>query len=203
MILWLLFSVIMLCSNHQLSSSTIIYYHYILPYCLCVYYCYYLLFYVRSLLVPLLPCNYYNIHYCIIFITTTSINHYLSIVIMSIIILVCEYQYIYIHIYIYIYTYIYIYIHTYIYIHICIYIYIYIHMSGGQKWTWPKWVVPYRPYRLWRFVLPCYVQKYGIGKWVFPYRSWMSSHKFEHPMPTPHYFSLPLILPVTHTHNYN
>ena len=26
------------------------------------------------------------------------------------------------------------------------------------------------PYRLQRFVLPCYVQKWGIGKWVVPYR---------------------------------
>jgi hypothetical protein len=39
-----------------------------------------------------------------------------------------------------------------------------------------------------RFVLPCYVQKQGIGKWVVPYRLWMFSHKFEHPMSTPNYF---------------
>ena len=130
MILWLLFSVIMLCSNHQLSSSTIIYYHYY--HVFMFFYCYYLLFYVRSLLVPLLPCNYYNIHYCSIFITTTSINHYLSIIIMSIIILVCAYH------------------------HIYIYIWVADKISYYPQWTWPKWVVPYR---LWRFVLPCYVQK--------------------------------------------
>ena len=63
------------------------------------------------------------------------------------------------------------------------------------QWTWPKWVVPYR---LWRFVLPCYVQKYGIGKWVVPYRLWRFSHKFKNPMSTPHYFSFPLILSATH-----
>ena len=74
------------------------------------------------------------------------------------------------------------------------------YMSGGQNalpaiWTWPKWVVPYR---LWRFVLPCYVQKYGIGKWVIPYRLWMFSHKFEHPMSTcPLRISRPLILSIT------
>jgi hypothetical protein len=35
-------------------------------------------------------------------------------------------------------------------------------------------------------------------KWVVPYRMWMFSHKFKHPMSTPHYFSLPLILSFTH-----
>ena len=46
-----------------------------------------------------------------------------------------------------------------------------------SQWTWPKWVVPYR---LWRF-----------------------SHKFEHPKSTPYYFSVPLILSVTHMYIYN
>ena len=55
-------------------------------------------------------------------------------------------------------------------------------------------------YRLWRFVLPCYVQKYGIGKWVVPYRLWMFN--IEHPMSTSHYFSLPLILSGTHGNLY-
>ena len=35
-------------------------------------------------------------------------------------------------------------------------------------------------------------------KWVVHYRMLMFSHKFKHPMPTPHYFSLPLILSVAH-----
>ena len=42
----------------------------------------------------------------------------------------------------------------------CISIYIYIWVANKTtyylQWTWPKWVVPYR---LWRFVLPCYVHK--------------------------------------------
>ena len=63
------------------------------------------------------------------------------------------------------------------------------------QWTFPKWVVPYR---WWRFVLPCYVQKYGIGMWVVPYRLWMFSRKLEHSMSTLHYFSLPLLLLLAH-----
>ena len=33
---------------------------------------------------------------------------------------------------------------------------------------------------------------------MVPYRLWRFSHKFEHPKSTPYYFSLPLILSVTH-----
>ena len=33
-----------------------------------------------------------------------------------------------------------------------------------SQWTWPKWAVPYR---LWRFVLPCYVQRVDTGKSFF------------------------------------
>ena len=46
--------------------------------------------------------------------------------------------------------------------YVCMYVYMYIYIYEADKityypqWTWPKWVVPYR---LWRFVLPCYVQK--------------------------------------------
>ena len=41
---------------------------------------------------------------------------------------------------------------------------------------------------------------HGQSVWspIRPYRLWVFSHKFEHPMPTPHYFSLPLILSFTH-----
>ena len=59
----------------------------------------------------------------------------------------------------------------------CIYIYEADKITYYAQWTWPKWVVPYR---LWRF-----------------------SHKFEHPMSTPHYFSLRPILSVTHIYIHN
>ena len=65
--------------------------------------------------------------------------------------------------------------------------------SYYPRWTWPKWVVPY---------IGCEgLYLHAICKnrvSVSGYRLWMFSHKFEHPMYTPHYFSLPLILSVTH-----
>ena len=60
--------------------------------------------------------------------------------------------------------------------HMCMCVYIYIWVADKITYypqsTWPKWVVHYRML--------------------------MFSHKFKHPMPTPHYFSLPLILSVAH-----
>ena len=73
-------------------------------------------------------------------------------------------------------------------------------MSGGQNYLLPAMDMAKvgGPLSVVKVALPWYVWKSGIGKWAVPYRLWRLSHKFEHPKSTPYYFSLPLILTVTH-----
>ena len=126
---------------------------------------------------------------------------------------ICAHKCICIHIYIYVH---YIYIYTYSIYRYCMYItckcIVYVNISYVHVWTcyvcmyvcmyviylsWtlPKSVVPH-PLR-W-IVLRCYVQKQGIGKWVVSYRLQIFSQRFEHTLSTPHQYSFPLILSVTH-----
>ena len=70
------------------------------------------------------------------------------------------------------------------------------------QWTWPKWVVSYR---LWRFVLPWYIYKnrVSVSGWSpIGCKGFYTLHKFEHSMSTPYYFSVLLILSVTHIYIY-
>ena len=54
------------------------------------------------------------------------------------------------------------------------------------------------PYRLWRFLCV----KIGSGKWVVLYRLWRFFTQNWHPKSTPYFFSLRIILSVTHIYIY-